>query len=374
MHILSTGYSHSHGYSSPDEWLERIGFYTGILEELARTHRVSSIEQIDYEGILKRGGVDYHFIDTRRGETRGATRLNKYIRSLKPDVVLVNGLIFPLQVIHLRSMVPARTKIILLHRAEIPAKGIKRGLQVFADRCVDHYLFVSGESGASWVKKGIISSGKKVVEVLDASSIFKPADRAQARRSTGVEGSPVFLWVGRLDTNKDPMTVVRAFLEFCSAEPGARLYMIYQDDVLLDRLRALISAHPSGNAVKLVGRAGRNELQSWYNSADYFISGSHYEGSGIAAVEAMSCGCIPILTNIVSFRKFTRNGECGLLYTAGQVGELLQRLLQARALNQEEMRAKVLAQFQSEFSFSAIASRINRLIGENISMPQPAEL
>ena len=54
MHILSAGYSHTRGVDSPLEWLSRIGFYTGILEELAKDNRVTSIEQIDYDGIMER--------------------------------------------------------------------------------------------------------------------------------------------------------------------------------------------------------------------------------------------------------------------------------------------------------------------------------
>lgn len=373
MHILSTGYSHTQEFNSPDAWLERIGFYTGILDELAKTHRVSSIEQIDYEGIVQRRGVDFHFINTRMGETRGPTRLNKYISSLKPDVVLINGLIFPLQVIHLRSLLPRRTKIILLHRGEVPSKGIKRGLQVFADRYVDHYCFISSEMGKSWVKKGIIAGREKLVEVLDASSVFSPGDRQEARRKSGVEGSPVFLWVGRLDANKDPLTVVKAFLEFSSANAGARLYMIYQEEKLIREVRSLIDEHPAGQSIILVGKASREALQSWYNSADYILSGSHAEGSGIAVIEAMSCGCIPILTNIPSFRKLTRNGECGRLYAPGSPDQLLDRLLMTPEDDRGKLREKVISQFRKEFSFEAIARKINQLIMPEVMAPQPLE-
>ncbi len=51
----------------------------------------------------------------------------------------------------------------------------------------------------------------------------------------------------------------------------------------------------------------------YYNSADYFVLGSHYEGSGFSLVEAMSCGVIPIVTDIPSFRMMTNNGKIGTL-------------------------------------------------------------
>ena len=113
---------------------------------------------------------------------------------------------------------------------------------------------------------------------------------------------------------------------------------------------------------QLVGKVPHHQLQSWYNSAIFIISGSHYEGSGIAVCEAMSCGCIPVVTNIMSFRKMTGPGKCGFIYEPGNEQELLEVLLQTRELDIEKERTKVLAQFKAELSFEAIAGKIDRVI------------
>ncbi|HET7898824.1 MAG TPA: glycosyltransferase, partial [Flavisolibacter sp.] len=113
--------------------------------------------------------------------------------------------------------------------------------------------------------------------------------------------------------------------------------------------------------IRLVGQVPHEELQAWYQKADFFLSGSHYEGSGIAVCEAMSCGCIPIITDIPSFRKMTGKGQCGLLYTPGNAGELLTSLMTAMYLDRAKEKAKVLAQFHRELSFEAIAGKINNL-------------
>ena len=372
MHILSAGYSHTRGVDSPLEWLSRIGFYTGILEELAKDNRVTSIEQIDYDGIMERNGVEYHFLNSRPGVSKGVAKLNRYIRDLSPDVVLINGLSFPLQVINLRSMLPSLTKIILLHRADKPAKGIKRGLQVFADRCVDHYAFVSEEMGNSWVKKGIISSRKKIIEAIDASSVFNYGNREEARNITGVSGNPVFLWVGRLEANKDPVTVVKGFQKYAAENRDARLYMIFQDNGLLNEVRRLVAESEDPDCIRLIGKVERDDLEPWYNSADYFISGSHYEGSGISVVESMSCGCIPILTNIVSFRKLSLNGTCGVLYKAGNADALYNALNRLGEIDKDEMRERILSVFSENFSFRAIAGKLNSVIHHNAHNPTPA--
>ncbi|MFM6924523.1 MAG: glycosyltransferase family 4 protein [Ferruginibacter sp.] len=363
MKIVSTSYTYTPGFSDPDHWLKRICFYTGILEELAGQHQVHSIEQINYQGLQQFNNVRYHFLNFKKAKQYFPLKLHSYIKALQPDIVLINGLIFPWQVIQLRLKLGRDTKIILLHRGEKPFHGIKRLLQKLADQCIDAYLFTAAEFGKEWTAHGNISKKNKIHEVIQASSVFYPMDKKQARSITGAEGSPVFLWVGRLEANKDPLTVVKAFIQFATLEPEAKLYMIYQDEELLNDIKRLLNFDAKCSAaVKLVGKVAHDELQNWYNAADFIISGSHHEGSGIGVCEAMSSGCIPVVTDIISFRKMTGPGNCGLLYEAGNVSALVQALKQAPMLDMKKERARTLQQFKTELSFEAITEKIEQVI------------
>ena len=113
---------------------------------------------------------------------------------------------------------------------------------------------------------------------MEASSVFRPVDKTLARMHTGVGGNPVYLWVGRLDQNKDPLTVVRGFLTFWALYPSATLYMIFHTEELRGEIEDLLhKAASSGHPVILVGKQPHREMQYWYSSADFIISGSHYE-------------------------------------------------------------------------------------------------
>lgn len=358
MKIVFTSYISSPEYDEPGAWLKRIKAYTGILESLSTTDTVISFERINYEGLYENNGVQYRFIKFKNKKIFIPRRMHLQIKKLQPDVVIVHGLHFPLQVIQLRSMLGKKVKIIVQHHAERPFRGIKRILQKWADRSIDAYLFTSSEMGTDW--NGIITDKKKIVEIMEASSVFHPVDKNFALSKTKIHGQPVFLWVGRLDANKDPLTVVRAFLRFIKKQPGARLYMIYHTDELKHKIETLIRMeNGSEDKIVLIGKLPHVEMGYWFNSADFIISGSHYEGSGVAVCEAMSCGCIPILTDIKSFRKITGRGKCGLLYKPGDEKELLSVLLQSRQLNLHEEKTKVLRQFREELSFDAIARKIH---------------
>ena len=236
-------------------------------------------------------------------------------------------------------------------------------LQKIADRSVDAYLFVSDEFSAEWIKKGIFKNKKKIHEVLQSSSVFFQEDKIAAKKILNINGEPVFLWIGRLEKNKDPLTVVKAFIKYLSFRPLAKLYMIYQDDQLLPEVKTLINAdNKTKDGIILTGKIEHRQLQTWYNAADFFISGSHYEGSGIAACEAMSCGCIPVLTNITSFSRMTGPGKCGLLYEAGNAEQLFSTLSNTNEMNIKIEKEKVLKQFNDELSFEALAKKITKVI------------
>lgn len=363
MKIVSTSYVNTNTYNNPETWLERISFYTGLLDELAKQYTVESIEQINYNGKLQKNRATHHFLNFKKKKLYFPFALHRYIKNLKPDIVFVNGFIFPFQIIQLRKTLGKAAKIIVLHRAEKPFSGIKGYLQKIADKSVDAYLFVSDEFSAEWIKKGIFKNKKKIHEVMQSSSVFFQEDKIAAKKILNIDGEPSFLWVGRLEKNKDPLTVVKAFIKYLSFQPLAKLYMIYQEDQLLPELKTLVNGdNKTKDGIILIGKVQHRQLQAWYNAADFFISGSHYEGSGIAACEAMSCGCIPVLTNIISFRRMTGPGKCGLLYEAGNAEQLVSTLLNTSEMSIKIEREKTLKQFNDELSFEAIAKKITKVI------------
>jgi glycosyltransferase involved in cell wall biosynthesis len=363
MHFLFTSYSNSPEFNSPKSWLDRIAFYTGILENLGKTHTVTAIEHIDYAGELRHNGVRYLFLPLKNKVSRFPFRKHKLIKNLAPEVIFINGFIFPWQIILLGLQLGQKTRIIILHRAEKPFGGYKAILQRIADKFISAYFFTSYESGETWIRKRIIESDKKLHEIIQSSSIFFPAFKKVAQKQGQPANFHNFLWVGRLDKNKDPLTVVSAFIEFLEHVPTAKLQMIFQDGELLSAIESAINAtQKSRDAILLVGPVNHRNLGNYFRTADFILSGSHYEGSGIAVAEAMSCGCIPVVTNIASFRKMTNNGAIGFLYEPGDKSSLLKALLMTTDIDLQKKQEEVSLHFEKELSFEAIARKTNEVV------------
>lgn len=356
-------YNPSFEHESPESWFKRTQEYAGALFSLAKNHTVINIKQINYHGDCLHCGVHYHFINSGKNKSLFPKEINRLAKSFNPDIVFLQGLHKPFQFIQLGRMLSKKTKVIAQHHAEKPLTGIKKYVQRIADKYIDAYLFASHEMGLNWVKKGNISSGSKIREVMEVSSIFWPMDKAEARQKIGVADGLIFLWVGRLNENKDPLTVLKAFLKFVEVKQDARLYMIYHTQELLGEIKEVLSYSKRKKAVILVGEVPHGVLKYWFNSADIILSGSHYEGSGTAVCEAMSCGCMPITTDIDSFRMITDNGRCGLLYEAGNQEALSAMLHQIDQIDLAEKQQASLEHFRSKLSFESIAKQIQEIAG-----------
>jgi len=345
--------------SNPENWLKSIVHYTGILDSLAENNEVTSLDGISFKGIQMVNGVRYNFID-RKGLGLLFCTL-KYIKTLNPDIILIHSFQFPIQSLILRLWMGNGVKFLIQNHAERPPQNLKSWAQRALDPFIHGYLFCSREMGLAWVNSGIIKNPNKIHEVMEVSSDLIPIEKDSARNRTLVKGNPVFLWVGRLDKNKDPQTVIEGFLNYSIGVPEARLYMIFQSEMLLKPVQELLEKKSSVDKVILVGKVPRKELVYWYNSADFFISGSHYEGSGTAACEAMSCGCIPILTNIDSFRMMTKRGKIGYLFEAGNSDSLFEILIHLSLHELPQKRLEVLSHFESQLSFKAISKKFQEI-------------
>jgi glycosyltransferase involved in cell wall biosynthesis len=359
MRLVFLSYNYSAQIKSPEEWIDKIGFYTGWAKIMAKEHAIFRVDQIDYEGDIEKDGIHYYFVKDKDSVQYLPRKLNRFVKSLKPDGVLVSSFMFPIQVLLLRRCLGKKVKILVQNHAEKPSSGLKRSIQKIASHTVDAFLFNSFESGMQWVQNGNIDSPKKIFELPEVSSLFYPLEKSLALEKTKVSGSPVFLWVGRLNQNKDPKTVLSAFIKFSKYEPGAKLYFIYQTEELLPELKALVEEFNQKENIFFIGKVRHNQLLYWFNSADFFISASHYEGSGTALCEAMSCGCIPIISNIPSFR--TINGDSGLFFEPGNPEDLFSLLKKTSQMDMDEEKTRVLSQFKNENSFESISNKFQKI-------------
>ena len=359
MRIALVSHYYDAELASPDALIDRYLVLSGAAQALAEAgNDVSVMQRFHTDAKRKVSGVNYSFIadglPPSLSRWQRARAFHEAVAGNNPEVMHVHSLHCALQAWDLRRRSPMAAILIQDH-AGLPTRGWYRHVQRQLLRAADGFLFAAPELGAAWVQAGIIASTRLIHTVMEGSTRFAPADRTGARSRTQVRGDPVFVWVGRLNANKDPLCTLRGFERSLQQLPKAHLYMIYHEEDIEKEVIAQIEASDTlASAVTLVGEVAHQDLQDYFSSADYFLLGSHKEGSGFALCEALACGLVPIVTDIPSFRMMTDNGRFGGLWGAGDADSCTAAILAVTAQPHDDQSRRALAFFHDALSFAAI--------------------
>jgi glycosyltransferase involved in cell wall biosynthesis len=324
---------------------------------LAKKNDVIVVRRTGFDETVHEHGVQTRFFNaSSRSDLK---EIHQFILDQKPDVVLVQGLIYYNEIRKLYNTLEGNSKILVQHHGELPYTGIKGWLQKRALKKANGFLFTAAGNAQAWRDTSIIKNEQPVFEIPEAGTWFQKQDHRESRQKTGIKGSCNFLWVGRLNQNKDPITVLNGFRFLLTYQPEAHLYLIFQDNTLLPKVKDIIENSPLlSNRVSPIGKVAHEELPYWYSAADFYVSGSHREGSGYALIEAMSCGCTPIVTSIPAFRVLTGDGRVGYLYEPGNDIQLTNAMKQAVEEKSDDQQQKQLEFVQAHLSFEAIAGKM----------------
>jgi len=361
VHIVCVNYFYDSYLHDAEELLNQYITLSGWAEGLvAAGAKVSVVQRFCYDDEVTCKGVRYQFLydpAKRQGSLFDrAWRVNQAVAALSPDVVHVHGLRFARQAWWLKRMTSAPL-LIQDHAGAMPGFRERLTLQP-ALRCMDAAAFTTMAHAKRWLDASYLRPNMPLFALMEGSSRFRLIDRAIARELTGISGQPACLWVGRLDANKDPITVLHGFAIVLKDMPDATLTMVYGTNPLLPQVCAWLKHHPQvAKRVSLLGCVPHPQLESIYNSADIFLLGSHREGSGYAVLEALSCGVVPIVTDIPSFRVLTDEGRMGGLWPIGDAHALAEALRTWHPQITTETPAKVRAFFEANFSFDAIGKQ-----------------
>lgn len=175
---------------------------------------------------------------------------------------------------------------------------------------------MAGLYGVSPQRVAVIAAG------VD-TSLFRPLDRAQARRSLGLDGQRVILSVGRIEPLKGLDILLRA-LPILGERPHTRVLIAgadsYSDDELNSesvseqaRLETLSQQLGLGDSVSFLGPVEHELLPTYYNAADVCVIPSFYESFGMVALEAMACGTPVVASRVGGLQVTVRDGLTGYL-------------------------------------------------------------
>lgn len=366
LRILQLNLAFDPSLATPDALLATYHTLTGWSRAMTRAGaHVHVVQRFAADAQRTRDAVTYAFVtDGRRGVPRPWDRSDRLVEAVvraRPDLVHVNGLMFPATTCELRAALGPHVPIVLQdHSGALPRRlpwpasraGRERWRRAF--RMATACTFTARQLAERWHAAGL-PDDLPILEMPEASTEMAPIDRREAASRHGIAGSPVILWVGRLEANKDPMTVLDALDRALPDMAEARVAMIGAGP-FESSIRARVARTPLLTArVSMVGPVPHDRVHEYYSAADLFVSGSHHEGSGYALIEALACGVTPCVTDIPAFRALA--GPVGRCWRAGDAKAAAAALLATARASDPTARERVLAHFHEHLHWDRIAAR-----------------
>lgn len=119
------------------------------------------------------------------------------------------------------------------------------------------------------------------------------------------------------------------------------------------RLRALIGDAPN---IEIIGFVSDEKLSSLYSRAKVFALPSLNEGVGLVALEAATCGCNIVITNLGGPKEYYKNGTAELVnpYDVDDIGKAILRALKDNT-SQPKLRDTIIKNYN-------VSECVNRLI------------
>ena len=199
-------------------------------------------------------------------------------------------------------------------------------MQEIVARRIDR-IVTGSRSSAEFVADAFRLAPKQITAIYDGveSDVFRPLDVA---REPGT-----LLYVGNSDDrNKGARYLIEAL---ALLKHRTDLHLTVVDRSVATLVPTLSSKLGVEHMVTLTGRLSREDLVSRYNRAQLFVSPSLYEGFGLPAAEAMSCGTPVLATTAGAYPEVIEDGKSGILVPAGDAPALaagIERTLDDAAL------------------------------------------
>ncbi len=317
------------------------GFGVGGAEQMACHLMVAQSESNDITGVslhpptgssiesrLTAARIPLRFLRKRPGfDPRLFSALDRVFDEVQPHVVHTHLSVLRYALPGLvRRHVPVAVHT-LHNMAEYENDRIGRIIQWFAFRRAVVPVAISSEVAASCKRvyglecRAVVPNCIPVDRYRGSSS-----ERMHWRRKQRLDqNAVVFTCVGRLEPQKNPLMLIRAFAALTDGR--AHLVMLGEGS-LRDQVADYVRELRLERRVHLLGK--REDIREYLAASDAFVLSSNWEGNPLAVMEAMAAGLPVVATAVGGIPELVQPGEQGFLVPPGDAtafANAMQRLL-----------------------------------------------
>lgn len=184
--------------------------------------------------------------------------------------------------------------------------------------------------------------------------------QCQNKATQNKKSHVIFLVAGSLDNRKDPLTIIRAYKK---ANISDKATLVFVGTGKLKRQCEKLAGKSS-----IVFPGFVDHIEKYYQMADVYVSASRSEGLPNSVLEAASCGCRMILSDIPQHREiFKEHGDYASFFETGNIKELSELLKHYVKTTRHQEGKKISRYISENFSSDGMAKKYCSFIREHSS-------
>lgn len=293
-----------------------------------------------------------------------AKKLVEYLDSVEFDAILVNVLSTRLPLNVCRYISNRTARVMVVHSTSRGTYLAANALKEFVEAtiCVSPRIQDDLSRNYSFAEEALFHIPNAYQNQYDEQSSSERPQNTTLR----------ILSLGRVDDSSKGVFWIPRMLE--SIDPSKYHLTIAGDGPDLPALRSLCNR--SDVPATFTGKVDVKTACQLYDEHDIFLFPSRFEGFGIALVESMRRGCVPMASAIRGVTDEILDGEtCGFLFPAGDIAKakgILQQVIANRSVL-ETKRSCSVARAKQFYSPNAVANAYAKILRSVLSAPRKSK-
>lgn len=169
---------------------------------------------------------------------------------------------------------------------------------------------------------------KKIVQFawFDSEKVRITRSRTEVRNQLGFNNNLIVMCTRSHESIYGVDYFIESFPQVLKEVQEAR-FVLLGEGRLTQHLKSKVKELKMGKYVKFLGRVPQNDVATYLNASDIYVSTSFSDGTSASLLEAMLCKLPPIVTDIAGNREWIRNGINGFLIPAADSKRLAERII-----------------------------------------------
>ncbi len=155
---------------------------------------------------------------------------------------------------------------------------------------------------------------------------FSPDGSVKIRKEIGYENDFLIIHTRSWESRYGVDIALRGFQIAAGSIPNLHMIMLGGGSQE-NRVKNFIDSHGLSNRIHFHGYQKNEKLAVYYRAADVYLSASHIDGSSVALMESMACGCPALVSDIPSNLEWVTDGKEGWTFHDGDADDLAKKII-----------------------------------------------